>query len=97
MKFNIGRERRIAQNVKRASRECVARDAMIKMSYRDKYIHQVKRCYSGKHRGGRDIWPSPVAIMETLLEEPTGAGGEAGGELEERERERDRWKGRGSR
>jgi len=23
----------------------------------------------GKHRGGRDIWPGPVAIMETLLEE----------------------------
>ena len=36
---------------------------------RDKYIHQVKRCYSEKHRGGRDIWPGPAAIMETLLEE----------------------------
>jgi len=46
----------------------------------------------GKHRGGRDIWPGPVAIMETLLEERGREGGAGGrgkldGSSERREKE----------
>jgi len=88
--------------------ESLGNPAGIKISSRERerQVHTSSEgdVTGGKHRGGRDIWPGPVAIMETLLEERgrEGGGGSGRGELgselgEERERGRGgKWRRRSS-